>query len=187
MIVTEIASNTHTHVYIDKRLRYQSCEEAECYASTRPYSLSSPEIRTMARLHKMELQPRIGPRIGKPTRKLWGRRHGSSSSAGLENKVVVINTHICPHPPDPYIAAHQDKSNRKQIRMTLSPPLFASPCSSCPPVSLITQSHTSTTPLSTDPKEFPTSYSSFSPSSSLVLLLPLPLTLSFQKDHCNNV
>lgn len=118
-----------------------------------PYSLSSPEIRTRVRLHKVDWQTRIGPRMG-DQQKTCGRRHGSSS-AGLEKKVVVINTHFCPHPPDPY----QDKSNRKQIRTTLSPPLFASPCSSCPPVPFITQSHTSPAPLSTDQKEFPPSYS----------------------------
>lgn len=136
---------------------------------------ASPEIRLgrrMVRLHKWQTRKK---------KQTW------VFSAGLTRRRWwwwVINNPICPHPPRSvkFIAAQQDKSNRKQIRTSLSPPIFCLPLFLHVPSVSHHQSHTSQRPLSTDRDEFPPSYSSSSPSSSLILL-PLPLTFSFAEDQ----
>lgn len=100
-------------------------------ATLQPVLATSPEIRTMARLHKW--QTGLQGRASATNKNLGGEDMGLFGWI-QRGKGGDKHPPICPHPPDPYIAAHQDKSNRKQIRSPFSPPFLLPPpcCSSFP-------------------------------------------------------
>ncbi|KAK3400589.1 hypothetical protein B0T20DRAFT_149069 [Sordaria brevicollis] len=123
---------THAHTFTPRDGTTRAVEKPSATLSPVP-PLFSPEIRTMVRLHKVEWQTHSAT-----NKKTWGKRHGSSS-AGSEEKVVVINTHFLSTPtrsvhcsPPEQVESEANKDNSLSTTFLPPPVLHVLQCLSSP-------------------------------------------------------